>query len=294
MNTPKPTYQADVALLKSHLPKELLDLRRWMGFVYSAKDNRWVKPPVSAVNLNSMTANLPENWGSFGDVEQLCDNGHSRGFTFVCLDTKYVIIDVDDCVVDGILTEKAMKYVKYFDSYTEFSQSKTGIHIVIEVDNRCGSRVFNRLGVEVKSSWCILTGDCLSNSHVVRNCTDKLEKALKSWSFRDNETPIVKPEFTLDYNDQTVIDKMRRCKNQNAYNLFLGNVKEDKKEKSHGNDGLDYALALHLRYWTNSNQQQMARLMWNSGLVRDKWSAYPKYITDTIKHAVEERMVNGK
>lgn len=47
----------------------------------------------------------------------------------------------------------------------------------------------------------------------------------------------------------------------------------------------DAALACHLAYWTGRDSERIARLMWRSGLVRDKWRAHRTYLTKTIANA---------
>lgn len=47
----------------------------------------------------------------------------------------------------------------------------------------------------------------------------------------------------------------------------------------------DGALAMQLAFWTGKNCEQMLRLMWQSGLVRDKWSDHKKYLQRTILRA---------
>lgn len=49
----------------------------------------------------------------------------------------------------------------------------------------------------------------------------------------------------------------------------------------------DAALASHLAWWTGADVERMLRLMWRSGLVRDKWSdsRHRNYVVDTCTNA---------
>ncbi len=47
----------------------------------------------------------------------------------------------------------------------------------------------------------------------------------------------------------------------------------------------DAALAQHLAFWTGNDAERMARLMYQSALVRDKWNQRPDYIPRTIESA---------
>lgn len=54
------------------------------------------------------------------------------GFTGIgfCFEEPWVGIDLDDCVVNGVLNDYAQKIVRAVNSYTELSPSGTGIHII--------------------------------------------------------------------------------------------------------------------------------------------------------------------
>lgn len=52
------------------------------------------------------------------------------------------------------------------------------------------------------------------------------------------------------------------------------------------NSESDMALASHLAFWTGCDVDRIERLMWRSGLVRDKWKQHRTYLRDiTIQHA---------
>jgi hypothetical protein len=49
----------------------------------------------------------------------------------------------------------------------------------------------------------------------------------------------------------------------------------------------DMALASHLAFWTGKDVARMERLMWRSGLVRDKWTNHRTYLRGTLTKAAE-------
>ncbi|MGV8931980.1 MAG: DUF5906 domain-containing protein [Luteimonas sp.] len=51
--------------------------------------------------------------------------------------------------------------------------------------------------------------------------------------------------------------------------------------------GNDMALASHLAFWTGCDEERMLRLMWRSGMVRDKWHAHHTYLQLTIGNAID-------
>lgn len=44
--------------------------------------------------------------------------------------------------------------------------------------------------------------------------------------------------------------------------------------------GVDFALASHLAFWTGCDAERMTRLMWQSKLVRDKWTTHRTYLSE--------------
>lgn len=109
------------------------------------KRNQWVcwrflerpgkKPAKVPVNPRTGTFASPTNsktWGSYESTlaakeEHGCDG---IGFVLTAQDP-YTVIDLDGCIdpETGELAEWAVEIVEEFDSYTEFSPSRTGLHI---------------------------------------------------------------------------------------------------------------------------------------------------------------------
>ncbi|PCJ87992.1 MAG: hypothetical protein COA54_04305 [Thiotrichaceae bacterium] len=50
----------------------------------------------------------------------------------------------------------------------------------------------------------------------------------------------------------------------------------------------DAALVQHLAFWTGKDCARIERLMWQSGLVRDKWKKHKTYLRNTILNAVAQ------
>ena len=55
-------------------------------------------------------------------------------------DDPFIGIDIDHCVEDGILSPFAQEIVDSVSSYTEFSPSGEGVHIITKVSFRYGAR----------------------------------------------------------------------------------------------------------------------------------------------------------
>lgn len=212
------------------------------------------------------------------------------GFTFVMLDSNYIVIDLDDHVINGVLSERAAKMVKWFDSYTELSQSGEGLHILIKCEVKpVKTKIqYKKLDVEILCDWCVLTGNVIANSNKIATISDeKLNKAI-GWFKQLNETKTVKPvsqklPIALQQNDDMVLARfLAKCPYSS---LFYGKGDLD-NDDSHSADRMDYSLAKNFNYWTNNNVEQTIRLMWRSELVRDRWERQPDYLEKTVRRAL--------
>src|SRR5699024_10880968 len=67
-------------------------------------------------------------WTSYEDASNKSDN---VGF-FISENDPYTVIDLDDCIIDDVITNEAKTIVDTLDSFTEISQSGTGLHIFVK------------------------------------------------------------------------------------------------------------------------------------------------------------------
>src|SRR5438105_3695769 len=126
-NASAPPRPAGLAVNPDGIPAELKHHRRWVGWRYALRNNKWTKPPVNAVTGGNADSTVPATWSDYetaldyyrnhrGDEQCPCD-----GIGFV-LGDGFAGIDFDDCLNgDGSLKEWAAPLVTIVDSYTEVS-----------------------------------------------------------------------------------------------------------------------------------------------------------------------------
>jgi primase-polymerase (primpol)-like protein len=69
----------------------------------------------------------PSHWSTFADA---VSSEVGDGVGFVLNGDGIVCLDLDDCVVDGVPTEAAQKFLNEFPgAYVEFSPSGRGLHV---------------------------------------------------------------------------------------------------------------------------------------------------------------------
>ncbi len=113
-----PRVLAEMQAQLDPIPDELRLLRRWV--------RHREKRPIATAGW-TISVHDSEAWVSYAEVRE-CTTGD--GFGFVLNGDGIVCIDLDDCVVDGVVDSEAARFVELLGpSYTEFSPSGRGLHV---------------------------------------------------------------------------------------------------------------------------------------------------------------------
>ncbi len=200
-------------------------------------------------------------------------------------------VDIDNCVVDGKLTELAIDIIETMNSYTEYSPSGKGVRIIFKTDglyyNKEKYYINNRkLGLEIYVSgytkkFVTLTGNAINNSDVCYRDSELLT-VLEKYMVKPEVNQAVMRAVPGSYlSDDSVISKaLLSSQSEKFSELWNGNIPDD---KSHSE--ADQALCSILAFWCGGDTEQMDRLFRLSGLMRDKWDR-DDYRTATLNNAV--------
>lgn len=205
------------------------------------------------------------------------------------------MIDIDHCVENGKLSPMAQEIVELMDSYTEYSPSGTGIHIIVKVDkfefDATKYYINNRkLGLEVyvagaTNKYLTMTGNVICDKPP--QCRDaELTQVVNKYMKRsttEKKNEVVAPGSFLS--DESVIQKILATKQADKFKpLWEGEIPEG---KSHSE--ADMTLVQMLAFWCGGDAEQMDRLFRQSGLMRNKWDEMrgsDTYGAITIKNAI--------
>lgn len=112
-----------------NIPDDLKIKKNWVLYNYQ-------KMPIQQNGIVAKS-NDKNTWGLFDDVLKKYNNDDKyAGIGFVLNKTDFIIgIDIDQCVKDGIVSKDAEEIVNILQSYTEFSPSGNGLHILIKTEN---------------------------------------------------------------------------------------------------------------------------------------------------------------
>ncbi len=124
------------ALFPENIPDELKALKQWVVYRLEKKPekDKLEKVPYKTNAVNASTTN-PKTWCSFEQAVEAFEEEGFDGIGFVFTkDDPYCGIDFDHCVnlETKVIESWAMEWIGKFASYTEYSPSGTGIHIIVQ------------------------------------------------------------------------------------------------------------------------------------------------------------------
>src|SRR5690625_560534 len=231
------------------------------------------------------------HWASFNEVvnalnDDVLEEFDGIGYVFSSSDP-YTGIDLDDCFVDGGLTEQARSIVESLNSYTERSPSGKGLHILVKA-TKPGPRCKNsKKDIEMydEAAYFTVTGDYLEGTPRTIEQRQQEVNALYDQAFGKSKEK--KASRSLEpksppMNDDSIISLAQTAKNSEKFNpLFAGDW------SGYGSQSeADQALCNLLAFFTQ-DPEQLDRLFRGSGLYRDKWER-EDYKESTIDKAIED------
>jgi putative DNA primase/helicase len=239
-------------------------------------------------------------WGSFDLVKTVYTGGGYDGVGFVFnKDDPYIGIDFDHAIDPaGKLNNCAYINTSVFASYTEISQSGTGLHVIGIGKNPGGNDAGHKNGdIEfyTHGRFFALTGNVYNNQYKVNYIPQEMLQPffLKNFPERKTSVPVKltmpnevmpKPATTSkssdDLSDESILKICSKAKNSSKFNaLWRGNISGYKSSSE-----ADMALTSILSFYTR-DANQIQRLLLSSGLNREKMSR-PDYLIRTISKAI--------
>ncbi|PFW41338.1 DNA primase [Bacillus thuringiensis] len=259
----------------NEIPAELKALPQWILWKFEMRNGKQTKVPCQ-VTGEMAQANNRRTWSTFATAVKFYLEGDYDGIGFVfSRQDNYIGIDIDKCVVEGKTNAFATEIIDTLDSYTEFSPSEKGIHIIIKgslPQSVLGTgRKNTKHGLEIYSygRFFTFTGN-RENSNDVYDRTDELAEVFEQY-FDDSDIQgrVNLAEFEKDeikISNESLWEKMFRSKNGDEIrSLYNGNLINDDHSAS------DLALCNYLAFWTGKSATRMDAMFRESSLIRDKW-----------------------
>lgn len=248
-----------------NIPEELKKLNQWVCWCED-------KVPRNPFTGKKAQSNNPKTWGSFEIACNAVDffNFDGIGFMFA---PPYFGVDLDHCIEKIDFVEE---FVNTLDSYTEYSRSGNGIHIICKGQLPKGPKRKNDVEMYDNGRYFIFTGNIYGeNIREIKDCSESI-KVLRTKYLPDDD--IVKenvdgsnstqPIVKITMSDEELINRAKKSKNGELFTLLY----DGKWENIYSSQSsADQAFCNILAFWTQKDKEQMNRIFVSSGLFRDKW-----------------------
>ena len=279
------------------IPQELKDYPNWVcwqAFPDERSHSGISKKPVNPLTGGMAQSNNPETWTDFETA--LRESHKFSGLGFMFGNSPFFGVDLDDMPQDiedfknGGTDNIIAEFVHTLQSYAEFSQSKTGVHIICKGTLPKGGRKkkhdFGGFEMYENGRFFVVTGDYCSEYAEITECTEKI-KPLHSKYIGGGKEPVAKQQnYTPVVNSiSDIVDLACNAKNGNLFRSLLSG--DFSAYGSHSE--ADLAFCNMLAFWTGCDSDKMDAIFRNSGLMRDKWDRKQSgstYGTITIQKAI--------
>jgi len=290
------------------IPESLKELNQWVGYIlkWDDKKKKYNKLPINPHdNSRGAKANDPTTWGSY---ERALGIVGKWGTCSIKEDEKWIKvggkieglglelangifgIDLDHVIENGEFTAEALDIIDTMDSYTEYSPSGTGVHI-LAVGTIPDKDKKNR-DVEMYSTgrFFTVTGKVVGNAKGIQERTTQAAAIHSKYLKKNNKAPgkeVKQSLLLMTMTDDELIDRAVNGKNGDRFQkLWAGDWSSYESQSS-----ADMALCSDLAYWTQGDKGRIDTLFRQSGLYRAKWDEMrgaDTYGNRTIEHVVSD------
>jgi len=220
------------------------------------------------------------------------NNGKQTGGIGLGIFNGYSAVDIDHCINEnGSISELAENIIKYCDSYTEYSPSKTGIRILFKTTTILDKNIYyiknSKLGLEIYISDCTnkfvtITGNKISGDEIKEI---DIQYILDKYMKKENNVNLseYKPQsYDGDVNIDLLVETDKKL-NSLWYSQAPGSGSNESE--------LDLALCCKLAYYYHADEIRINKAFKDSPYYKskdlkhiNKWNTI--YGINTIKNAI--------
>ncbi|NBI05784.1 phage/plasmid primase, P4 family [Senegalia massiliensis] len=272
------------------IPNELKQIKNWCVYKI-VKDNdrpgKTKKLPINAKTGGYAQSNNPSTWCDYKTaLAAIGKYGEGLGFFF---SPPYFGVDIDDVgnainqyksgETDNIISE----FIHSLGSYSEYSVSGNGIHIICKGELPAGGRRKANVEMYQNGRFFIMTGNIAAEYLDISNCTEEIKYLHAKYigGIKENNNNI--QPAPLDLDEQKIIDIALKSKQGQAFDTLYKGLWEGLYPSQ---SEADLAFCNMLAFWTGRNKFKMDSIFRKSGLYRPKWdskrnqSTYGNYMLD--------------
>jgi putative DNA primase/helicase len=246
------------------IPQELKELKQWVNWEPETKI------PLQPKNNEHADPTNPAHWGSY---DEAIKNGENIGFVFTEKDP-FIGIDLDGAfdLETGEIAPWAVETLNEINSFTEWSQSKTGFHIIVKssqpLPERPGKKGTGREekidkkhtghAIYDRQKYFALTGDIYAGREEIKT-VDVMPFYNRIWSKKDStknkpnfDNEIYPESYTQDEIDGFILEAFS-AKDGPKFRDLWNNTWQNKYGYDADHSRASQALCNLLRYWFGRN-----------------------------------------
>ena len=278
----------------SALPEKITENGLFCCWRYEERNGRNTKVPYHPETGMGAKSNDPSSFVSYQTAVQATGyDGIGIGiFHGICA------IDLDDCISDsGYYSQTAAEIVALMHSYTEYSPSGNGLHILFsakgfQYDTKHFYIMNHQAGIEVyvagaTSKYITVTGNRCED-YEFGDRTQELKTLLDKFMRRPEASAENAINATnSDLSMEQLLQLAKNSKNGAAFTALWNGSPEGYSSPSEA----DLALCSHLAFWTGRDASKMDAMFRLSGLMREKWDRNQSgttYGAITIQKAIDQ------
>jgi hypothetical protein len=245
------------------IPQELKDIPQWVCWQSVDRGGKMTKVPINPHTGRAASSTNPSTWSTFDCAAKVGNSYSGIGFVFTQGDP-YVGIDMDGHVDQDL--------VEYFQSYTEYSQSGKGAHIICKGKLPFDGKRNAKYEVYSNSRFFIFTGNVIEPYTDIDECQQQIDTFI-SHVFHlggSDDEKRNEPEIQYKYLQEEsvdVLDMIRASGQADKFDDLWNGGMGDSPSTSEA----DAALLSILRFWTGGDKAKSFALFAQSNRVRKKW-----------------------
>ncbi|MEW4153675.1 phage/plasmid primase, P4 family [Bacillus thuringiensis] len=279
-----------------NIPEELKELPQWCCFTLQQRGGKMTKTPIDANTGQLGKSNDESTWATFEVAMAAMDRFNCDGIGFY-FKPPYFGIDIDH-VQEEIKRYQSgdhegnmvSEFVEMMCSYTEYSVSGNGIHIIAKGELPKGGRRKGNVEMYDRGRFFAMTGNIVG--HYTRVVEDEYGQVgyLHNKYIAKREVAEASPTSGtpqgIDIPEDELIRIACSSKNGMRFTLFMNGGWEPFYDSQ---SEADMAFANDLAFWTNRDFHKMDRIFRSSSLYREKWDRKQNqstYGAETLQKAI--------
>src|SRR5438105_1036907 len=147
--------------LQSGMLSELLPYPQFVVWKYTVENTKLKKRPFNPRTHTAARTNDPSTWTDVNQALRALATGRYNGIGFVFAESDpFTGTDLDACVSkDGTIAAWAQEIITTLSSYTEYSPSKLGVHILTQATLPAAGRKIGHVEMYAEGRFFTITAD---------------------------------------------------------------------------------------------------------------------------------------